>query len=110
MKDYKIVRNEAHVWSKIWRFGGIFDLLLEKDNRHYIADFKTSKSIHPEMMVQCAAYQIAVEELMPGVFDFAGYIVIHIPTSGKCKVVTNDDMKIPMHEAKEVFIDALNIF
>jgi hypothetical protein len=110
LQGYDVVRNEAHVWSKLYRFGGIFDLLLKKDGKHYIADFKTSKSVHVEMMVQCAAYHLAIDELMPGTFDIAGYIVIHIPISGKCGIYTNDDYKMEMVDAKNCFLNALQIY
>ena len=110
LKGYKIISIEGHVWSRTNGYGGIFDLLLEKDGRFFVADFKTSKGVHNEFFSQCSAYDMAIQEMYPGKYPICGYIIIHIPASGKCSVITNEERGIMTDEAKDVFGAALTIY
>lgn len=107
---YKVIRNEGHVWSKKHLYGGIFDLLLKKDGKFYVADFKTSKSVHDEFFVQMAAYDMAIQEMIPGKCPISGYIIIHVPASGDCAIYTNDGAGITCKTAREAFVHALAIY
>ena len=47
---------EAPLVSEQWGYGGTVDCLAYHDGKLWLLDFKTSKGIFPEMLVQLAAY------------------------------------------------------
>lgn len=79
---FKVLDIERSVWSKDWWIGGIFDLVLEKDGKVYIADIKTSSGIYDSHLIQMGAYYKCLQELDwvkdYGVEEFAGAIVINL--------------------------------
>jgi hypothetical protein len=79
---FKVLGVERNVWSKEWWIGGIFDLVLEKDGKVYIADIKTSSGIYDSHFIQMGAYYKCILEngwqRDYGVDDFAGAIVINL--------------------------------
>lgn len=79
---FKVLDTERNVWSKDWWIGGIFDLVLEKDGKVYIADIKTSSGIYDSHFIQMGAYYKCLQELglvsSYGVKDFTGAIVINL--------------------------------
>ena len=60
---FKVLDVEKSVWSKEWWIGGIFDLILEKDGKVYIADIKTSSGIYDSHFIQMGAYYKCLLEL-----------------------------------------------
>jgi hypothetical protein len=111
IKPYTMIANEQSVWSVDKWYAGIFDLLLERDGKKYVADFKTSKSWHPEHFAQMAAYDMALTEMgKVGSGEIAGYIIIHIPAAGNFATVHNDEWGISTKSAKGVFLAALKIY
>lgn len=54
--------TEVQLVSERYRFGGTRDAIA-LDGKRAIADWKTSKAIYPEMLLQLAAYAILDEEL-----------------------------------------------
>lgn len=83
---FKVLATERPVWSKEWWIGGIFDLVLEKDGKVYIADIKTSSGIYDSHFIQMGAYYKCLLEngwqKDYGVDAFAGAIVINIKKDG----------------------------
>jgi hypothetical protein len=57
----EIVETEVSLVSERYRFGGTRDAMLIKGKRS-LGDYKTSKAIYPEMLLQLAAYAILDEE------------------------------------------------
>ena len=84
---FKILGVERNVWSKEWWIGGIFDLVLEKDGKVYIADIKTSSGIYDSHFIQMGAYYKCILEngwqRDYGVEEFAGAIVINLKKDNK---------------------------
>lgn len=68
---------ELRVYSLIWEYAGTLDLLVLRDGRSILWDWKTGSGIYPEMAWQMAAYGLALMEMGYGLPD-ACYI-IHIP-------------------------------
>lgn len=60
--DVKIEEMEKVVYSKKHGYVGILDAVAWVDGKRYLLDYKTSKSLYPEMSLQLAAYLGAWEE------------------------------------------------
>lgn len=60
--DVKIKASERRVFSKEYYFAGTCDFIAEVDGVLAVGDIKTSSGIYPEMRMQTAAYQKALEE------------------------------------------------
>ena len=63
-KDHKIepILIETPLVSEEYRFGGTPDLLAMVDGASTLIDFKTSKAIYPEALIQVAAYWVLILE------------------------------------------------
>jgi|TARA_R100001530_G_scaffold1410_2_gene2570 hypothetical protein len=61
--DVKMLNSESHIYSKKHKYAGILDLEAEVNGKLAIVDFKTSNGLYPEMRLQVAGYQIAMEEM-----------------------------------------------
>jgi hypothetical protein len=60
--DVRPLATERRVFSKRWWFCGTTDFIGQIDGTPCILDFKTSSGLYPEMVLQLAAYAIAIEE------------------------------------------------
>ena len=60
--DIKIMASERRVFSKEYYYAGTCDFVAEIDGVMGVGDIKTSSGIYPEMRLQTAAYQNALEE------------------------------------------------
>ncbi len=60
--NVKIKASERRVFSKEYYFAGTCDFVAEIDGVMGVGDIKTSSGIYPEMRLQTAAYQQAIEE------------------------------------------------
>lgn len=84
---FKVLGVERPVWSKEWWIGGIFDLVLEKDGKVYIADIKTSSGIYDSHFIQMGGYYKCLVEndwvKDYGVKEFTGAIVINLKKDSK---------------------------
>lgn len=58
----KLLSSERRVFSLEHYFAGTCDLIAEIDGEYCVGDFKTSSGIYPEMRLQTAAYQHAIQE------------------------------------------------
>lgn len=58
----KVLASERRVFSKKYYFAGTCDFVAEIDGIMGVGDIKTSSGIYPEMRLQTAAYQQAIEE------------------------------------------------
>ncbi len=60
--NVKIKASERRVFSKQYYYAGTTDFIAEIDGVLGVGDIKTSSGIYPEMLLQTAAYQHALEE------------------------------------------------
>lgn len=58
----KMKASERLIYSKEYHFAGTCDFIAEIDGVLCVGDFKTSSGIYPEMRLQTAAYQHALQE------------------------------------------------
>ena len=92
----KFIESEKQVFSKESWYAGTLDLVLEMKGEKYIADVKTSSGIYPEMYLQMAAYQGALEEMNEHL-DIKGAMVINLDKKGGFEIGMNyayDDNRI----------------
>ena len=61
-KKVKLIESERLVYSKKYKFAGTLDAIGELGNKLLLIDFKSSKAIYDEMILQTSGYQIAYEE------------------------------------------------
>lgn len=65
-KKIVAIENELPLVSEFYKYGGTIDCYCEMDGEFWLLDFKTGKSIYPEMLIQLAAYrQLLVENGFP---------------------------------------------
>lgn len=60
--DLDVIFCEQSFTSKLYEYGGTADLLVKKDDEYILVDFKTSKSIYPDYLIQGSAYRQMIEE------------------------------------------------
>lgn len=92
---FKVLDVEKNVWSKSLWVGGIFDLILEKDGKVYIADIKTSSGIYDSHFIQMGAYYDFLTELdwvklYTKKKDFDGAIVINLKKDNTIQHCTSE--------------------
>ena len=58
----EVVATELPLVSEWWQFGGTFDMLARLNGKLVIVDWKSSKSLYPKAIAQCAAYTLLVYE------------------------------------------------
>lgn len=61
--NFKFIASERKVCSPL-KFAGTLDGLAERNGKLWLIDFKTSKAIYPEYVMQCGAYRQAVMDGM----------------------------------------------
>lgn len=79
--EVTFVMTEKKVYSVAYNYSGTFDLLAIVDGKLSLIDFKTSKNIYPDYLVQGAAYWNAFIEEYPGV-EVEQFIVLRLPKDG----------------------------
>ena len=72
LHDIEVLGSEEVVYHGKYKYAGTLDFRCVLDGEKYIIDFKTSKRIYPEMLLQLASYKHAYEYLHP---DDKGYKV-----------------------------------
>jgi hypothetical protein len=60
--DVKFIASERKVYSIAYNYSGTFDLFATVDGVNTIIDFKTSKHLYPDYLIQGAGYWKAFEE------------------------------------------------
>ena len=61
MMRAEVVAQEIHLVSEKWKFGGTPDAILRVDGKLALADWKTSKRIYHDTILQLAAYRHLIE-------------------------------------------------
>lgn len=67
--NVQVLASERMVFSKQFYYAGTCDLIAKIDGALCVGDFKTSSGIYPEMRMQTAAYQHALQEEKGMKFD-----------------------------------------
>lgn len=101
----KFLASEKVVWSRDNFYGGKFDFLCEIDGKTYLGDYKTGSGIYFDMFLQCAGYQIALEEREPET-KIDGHIIVNTTKTGKFNVETHYDYET----TKQGFLAALKLY
>lgn len=101
----KFIDSEKVVHSVKNFYGGKFDFLCEIDGKTYLGDYKTSSGIYFEMFLQCAGYQLALEEQEPET-KIDGHIIVNTTKDGKFNTETHYDYQA----TKEGFLSALKLY
>lgn len=60
--NYNFIESEKIGYSKQHNFAGIIDSIAEENGKLILIDFKSSKGIYSEMLLQTAGYQLIYEE------------------------------------------------
>ena len=93
----KFIYSEVNVWSELLWLGGQADLIYQEDDKYYIADVKTSKSIYASQFIQIGLYDCqqsengfytAEGEKVGEPLKIEGYTVVNIPKLGGLRVET----------------------
>ena len=89
----KVICCEKQLVSEVFKFGGTSDAILEVDGRIELFDFKTSKAIYDDHLIQCAANTVLAEENGYTIGAFRVLQIGRSPDEGFSeKVVTYDKM------------------
>ena len=62
MSNFEIVWTERKMGSKKLEVGGCPDLLVKKNGEHILVDFKSSKAIYYDHIIQLSAYAELIKE------------------------------------------------
>ena len=101
----KFLNSEKVVHSKVHWFGGKYDFTCELNGLTYLGDFKTGSGIYFEMFLQCAAYQLALQEQEPDT-KIDGHIIVNSTKDGKFNTKTHYDYE----STKQGFLAALTLY
>jgi hypothetical protein len=104
-KKPKFLASEKVVYSKKHFYAGTLDFIAEIDGKVYLGDIKTGSGVYFEMFLQCAGYQLALEETEPE-WKIEGHIIVNPTKDGKLNVETHYDYEA----TKEGFLAALKLY
>lgn len=102
----QFVAPELLVYSRKHDYCGILDAVAVVNGKKYIIDYKTSKRIYTEYLLQVAGYGIAYEE-EHGAVD--GYIILRFDKETGELEQRVLDKKADIKEAKTTFLSALKL-
>lgn len=105
LSQYEILASEAVVGSVVHEYGGKIDLLVKKDNRITLIDFKTG-GVYENSWIQQAGYKIALEEMGIRVDD---RVILQVDLKSKVHKFEALDCPTPMTFDTEIFIALRNI-
>jgi len=91
----EVIWTEKKFISKKLMFGGCPDLLVKKDGKYILVDFKTSKSLYQDFVIQLGSYVFLVEENMDIEIDRA--VIVRFPKD-------NDDTEIRKFTKEELAV------
>ena len=60
--DCEVIWTEKKFTSKKLNVGGCPDLLVKKDGKYILVDFKTSKAVYSDMLIQLSCYAALIKE------------------------------------------------
>lgn len=102
-KGKRFIESEKNLYSEKHWIGGIVDLVFEHEGKIFVGDIKTSSGIYPEMFLQCAGYQIMLEEMG---HKIDGYEIVNLKKNGQIET----SRSYGTERNKEAFLSALNLY
>lgn len=103
--------SELRVHSKSYWYAGTLDLVVELDGSLYLGDIKTTSSVWGRTyFAQCAAYRLALEEMYPDTYTFAGSIIIRIGRDGLFNPEEDIHFSQYYDDDKKFFLAGLEIY
>ncbi len=105
--DLKPIMLEVPMVSRVHAFGGTCDAVMrdESDGALWLVDWKTSNSIYADVLIQCAAYMILLEECES--VRVSRVAIVNVNRRGG--VVWYKYDAEDLQAARDVFLDALRI-
>jgi len=82
--NVEFISSEQKIYSRKYHYAGTFDLEALVNGKRTIIDFKTSKAIYPEMLLQTSAYLKAKQEETGKEYD-GGVIILRLSKEDKDK-------------------------
>lgn len=104
--EFEVMKTESLVYSRKLKFAGTCDVIGRTKNGVTLGDWKTSKAIYPEYLLQVVAYKYAAEEMSGE----------HIPNAVICRFGKDgsfSDYVVPPMDHPDLFdrfIDAKRLF
>lgn len=77
--EIKVVSIEQRLWSVKHGYAGTSDIVMYLDGKLTVGDFKTSKAVYVEYLLQVAAYRAAVLEMEDDVKAPLGGVILRFP-------------------------------
>jgi CRISPR/Cas system-associated exonuclease Cas4 (RecB family) len=103
--EIDVESTEQKLWSNEFNYAGTCDCIANINGKKYICDWKTSKSIYPEYILQLSAYYIAFKELTG--IELDGALILQMRDKKyKEQYFTKEELM----EAFEIFLAAKKIF
>lgn len=102
----RVVLSETAYTDTTQGFGGTIDLVVERDGKLYVADLKTGKGAHDEVVPQLAAYRWLLRR---AAVEVDGGLVFHVPVDGEGvteHVITSEKL----NAGRTIFFSALSIY
>ena len=94
-KPQEYIHNEVSLVSETYKYGGTIDIVAKKDDKLHILDCKTTNHLHPEMMIQLAAYKKMYEEVFNTVIESCSIIKLEKNTpSYTLYPITNEQLEL----------------
>ena len=81
----KFLASEKVVWHREAFYAGTLDFVAEINGKKMLGDIKTGSNIYPEMWLQLAAYQYALEYMEPET-KIEGHVIVNPTKEGKLNV------------------------
>tara|TARA_Y100000296_G_scaffold51610_1_gene59169 strand:- start:1557 stop:1925 length:369 start_codon:yes stop_codon:yes gene_type:complete len=101
MSNFEIVWTERKMGSKKLEVGGCPDLLVKKNGEHILVDFKSSKAIYSDMIIQLSAYAELIRESEGIEIDKA--IIVRFPKEDddtEIKEFSKEDLAVGLKQFK----------
>ena len=99
--NYKVTWTEKKMGSKKLEVGGCPDLLVKKDGKYILVDFKTSKSLYSDFIIQLSAYTELIRESEGIEIDKA--IIVRFPKEDddtEIKEFSKEDLAVGLKQFK----------
>lgn len=99
----EIVENEKTVISKLHGYAGTLDMIVKKDGKTYLVDFKTNKKgeVYDEVELQASAYKQALHEAG---YDVDGMIAVALSEEGNYTQKSLQDKFDIFLKVKEIWV------
>ena len=99
--DVKIIWTEKQMVSKKYLYGGCPDLLVKKNGKYILIDFKTGKAIYEDTVIQLGAYGQLIKETDN--IDIDKAIIVRLPKDNsklEIKEFSKKDLKLGFAQFK----------